>query len=141
MARKKKKFKKSFGVEAAVPTGSMSDIVFLMLLFFMITTVFKTEKGLRITLPVAEMAERVPKQKRVAHVWIGKAGNVSIDDYTLSIDQVSAMVGKKMEKEPTLLIAVRCDEGAPYGTVEDVLEEFKEINALNVQFTTKKVQG
>lgn len=138
MARKKGKFKKSFGVKAVVPTGSMSDIVFLLLLFFMITTVFKTEKGLRITLPQAEMSERVPKNKRVAHVWIGKSGNVSIDDFTIDIPMVSNMVAKKMQKEPNLLIAVRCDEGAPYGTVEDVLEQFKEVNALNVQFTTRK---
>ena len=141
MSRRKSKFKRNFNVEVAVPTGSMSDIVFLMLLFFMITTVFKKEKGLRITLPTAEMAERVPKQKRVAHVWIGKSGNVSIDDYTLEVSQVGGMIAKKLQAEPTLLIAVRSDEGAPYGTVEDVLEEFKEVNALNIQFTTKKVSS
>lgn len=141
MPRKKGKFDSGFKVKAVVPTGSMSDIVFLMLLFFMITTVFKTEKGLRLTLPQAEMAERVPKQKRVAHVWIGRAGNVSIDDYALNPDQVSGMIAKKMETEPTLLIAVRCDKDAPYGVVEDVLEEFKDANALNVQFTTKKVRS
>ena len=138
MPAKKGKFKSGFKVEASVPTGSMSDIVFLMLLFFMITTVFKTEQGLRLVLPAAEMAERVPKQKRVAHVWIGKTGIVSIDDYILETTMVSSVISKKMEVEPTLLIAVRCDKDAPYGTVEDVLEEFKESNALNVQFTTKK---
>ncbi len=141
MARKKGKFKKSFDVKVAVPTGSMSDIVFLMLLFFMITTVFKKEQGLRLVLPRAEMAERVPKNKRVAHVWIGKAGNISIDDFTIDASMVSTMISQKMEMQPNILIAVRCDQEAPYGTVEDVLEEFKEVNALNVQFTTKKISS
>ncbi len=139
MIGQKGKFKRSFAVKVAVPTGSMSDIVFLMLLFFMITTVFKTEQGLRLTLPVAEMAERVPKQKRVAHVWIGKAGNISINDFYIDVSKVSNLIAKKMEVEPAILIAVRCDKRAPYGIVEDVLEEFKKVNALNVQFTTKKV--
>jgi biopolymer transport protein ExbD len=50
-------------------------------------------------------------------------------------------MSQKLDNEPNLLIAVRCDEGAPYGTVEDVLEEFKDVYALNVQFTTKKVRS
>ena len=57
----------------------------------------------------------------------------------VSTTDVGEVIAHKLSNEPTLLIAVRCDSEAPYGSVEDVLEAFKQVNALNVQFTTRKI--
>ena len=50
-----------------IPTASTSDIVFLLLIFFMVSTVFKTEQGLQVELPSA-MATKKVSMKHIAHI-------------------------------------------------------------------------
>lgn len=55
------KIKKAARPETLIPTASMSDIAFLLLLFFMVSTVFVREKGLKVRLPKAEMIQKYPE--------------------------------------------------------------------------------
>ena len=52
-----------------IPTSSMGDIVFLLLIFFMATTIFKKENGLPVNLPRAE-ASRKQKSEQLAQIWV-----------------------------------------------------------------------
>ena len=56
-------------VEATIPTASMADIAFLLLIFFMVTTTFRAETGLRVVIPQVEAAEKMPA-KNLTHIWI-----------------------------------------------------------------------
>ena len=48
---------------SSVPTSSMADIAFLLLVFFMVTTIFRLEDGLKITLPDATELQTIPREK------------------------------------------------------------------------------
>jgi biopolymer transport protein ExbD len=63
-------------VEATIPTASMADIAFLLLIFFMVTTTFRAETGLQVIIPQVEAAEKMPT-KDLSHIWISKNGIVS----------------------------------------------------------------
>ena len=67
------KFERNIKTGTSIPTASMGDIVFMLLLFFMVTTVFKTEDGLPVDLPRAESGVE-PKRELVTHVWIDRKG-------------------------------------------------------------------
>jgi biopolymer transport protein ExbD len=84
-------FKRESKVENNVPTSSMADIAFLLLIFFMVTTIFKLEDGLTVTLPRAETAAK-QKRERIMRVWIDAAGNVSIQDKLVQVEQVLDIV-------------------------------------------------
>jgi biopolymer transport protein ExbD len=77
------KFEKKQKAGAVIPTSSMADIAFLLLVFFMVTTVLKLEEGLPISLPKAEAAQDIPREN-VAHIWVDRAGRISINDMLVS---------------------------------------------------------
>ncbi|MEO0114068.1 MAG: biopolymer transporter ExbD [candidate division WOR-3 bacterium] len=123
--------------EPEIPTASTADIAFLLIIFFMLTTVFRTERGLKINLPGAESTERILKRRNVAHVWLDRAGRISINDNLLDIKGVTAVMAGKFADNPDLIAEVRADKDSEYGKVNDILEALKDAGVLKVTFATE----
>ena len=128
------KFKKESKVENNVPTSSMADIAFLLLIFFMVTTIFKMEDWLTITLPRAETAAK-QKRERTLRVWIDAVGNISIQDKLVEVNQIADIMTNALTENPLLIVAFNADTRTPNGIVSDVMEELKTANAVRVSFT------
>ncbi len=115
----------------------MGDIIFLLLIFFMATTVFRAEQGLPITLPRAESGLRVPEVS-TTHVWVNPAFEITIDDVYLSLEQAEEVLRQKARANPRLVVGVNIDSGLPYEQVDRLLRALREANALNVTFTNMR---
>jgi biopolymer transport protein ExbD len=129
------KFEKNQKITNKVPTSSMADIAFLLLIFFMVTTIFKMEDGLPVTLPRAETAQKQEREK-IMHIWIDAGGRVSINDKIVTISQVKDILKVMLGERPDLIVAFNADDRAPYGVVSDVMDQLKEANAIRVSFTS-----
>jgi len=127
------------GGGARIPTSSMADIAFLLIVFFMVTTIFKLEQGLAITLPRSTAGEKIPREK-IAHIWIDRAGVISIDDMVISVPEIEPMVLGKLRGNPGVIIAFNSDENAPYRIINEAMERLKLANALRIAFTTVPVK-
>ncbi|NCQ34853.1 biopolymer transporter ExbD [bacterium] len=119
--------------ETFIPTSSMGDIAFLLLIFFMVTTIFREESGLPVELPRAEAGEEVNREL-VSNIYINRQGQISIDDRLIQIRFVSDLIGQKISENPQLVVAFKTDNYTDYGVVSDVMEELKEVNAVRVFF-------
>jgi biopolymer transport protein ExbD len=126
------------GSGARIPTSSMADIAFLLIVFFMVTTIFKMEQGLAITLPRSTAGEKIPKEN-VAHIWIDRGGTISIDDLVVSAPDIEYLVSAKLRENRGLIVSFNTDENAPYRVVNEAMERLKLANALRVTFTTVPV--
>lgn len=129
-------FKRRLKADAAIPTASMGDLVFLLLIFFMATTIFKLEEGLPVDLPRAESGVRVPRE-RVVHVWMDTQKDITIDDRFITIQSVPGILAQKMRENPQLMVGVNLDASIPYSRVDDLLMRLREANAINVSFTNQ----
>ncbi len=129
------KFERNQSVENKVPTASMADIAFLLLIFFMTTTIFKMEDGLPVTLPRAETAQK-QKREKIMHIWIDATGNISINDKLVRVPQIQDIMITMLSERPDLIVAFNADDRAPYGIVSDVMDQLKEANAIRVSFTS-----
>lgn len=123
------------GTGAKIPTSSMADIAFLLIVFFMVTTIFKLEQGLAITLPRSEAGEKIPREK-IAHVWIDQRGTILIDDLIVNVDDVEPIITSKIRENPALIISFNTDDAAQYKIVSETMERLKMANALRISFTT-----
>jgi len=132
-----RKFIKKARREADIPTASTADIAFLLIIFFMLSTVFRTELGLKITLPGAESTERLLKRRNVANVWLDRTGRISINDNLLDMNGVKSVMTGKLADNPDLIAEIRADEEIDYGRVNDILESLKDAGALKVTFATQ----
>ncbi len=126
-------FNRSAKKEPSIPTSSMGDIVFLLLIFFMVTTVFRKETGLPVELPRAEAGEEADREL-VSNIYIDRTGRISVDDRLVQVRHIADLFGQKIDENPQLIVAFKTDAITPYGTVSDVMEELKEVNAVRVLF-------
>lgn len=114
----------------------MGDIAFLLLIFFMATTILKTEEGIDVRLPQAETAEK-QKKENVLEVWIDRTGRVWLDERFVAGEQLRAVLAGESARKPGLVVAFNADERAPYRAVSTVLDELKAANAVHVSFTSE----
>jgi len=121
--------------DVRIPVASMADIAFLLIIFYMSTTIFRMENGLPVTLPEAESAERL-QNEHLAHVWIGARGEVSIDDRIVPVDGIAPVVARKLQADPALTVAVVADGRVPYRVVARALEELQSAGALSITFSS-----
>ncbi len=129
------KVEKRQGVQNKVPTESMADIVFLLLIFFMVTTIFKMEEGLPIILPRAESGAD-QERERLIHIWADRFSRISINDKLVHVDDVNSIIARKLEENRSLIVAFNVDHRTKYRLVSDIFEELKAANAVNVSFTS-----
>jgi biopolymer transport protein ExbD len=128
-------FERQQKVGSKVPTSSMADIAFLLLIFFMTTTIFKMEDGLPVTLPRVETSQK-QQREMVSRIWINREGIISINDKLVAVENIEAIVTNMMQEKPTLIVAFNADDRCPYSVVSDVMEELKRANAVRVSFTS-----
>lgn len=139
MARSRK-FKKKASPNASIPTASMADIAFLLLIFFITTTIFKLEDGLPVEMPKAEAGIKIPREK-VSHIWIDRAGNIAINDKLVAVDQIEGLVYAKMVENPQLIVAFNVDKQTNFDRVDKVMTELKDANATRISFTADFEKG
>ena len=128
-------FKRNTQKDTYIPTSSMGDISFLLLVFFIVTVVFTDETGLVVELPRAEAGEEGVREL-ISNIYINSAGLVSIDDMIVRPSDVAPVMSQKMVENPLMIVAFKTDKHTPYGVVSDVMEGLKEANALKVFFNT-----
>lgn len=134
MASKGGKFHRKARVGQSIPTSSMADIAFLLLVFFMVTTIFKLEDGLPVEMPKAEAGVKVPRE-RVSHIWIDRTGNISVNDKLLTVEQIENVIYTKLVANPALIVAFNVDKRSQFEIVDKVMEQLKQANATRVSFT------
>ncbi|MDO9577122.1 MAG: biopolymer transporter ExbD [Candidatus Cloacimonadales bacterium] len=130
------KIKKAARPETLIPTASMSDIAFLLLLFFMVSTVFVREKGLKVRLPRAETIQKIPRSHS-ATIYVDRNGTISIDDMVVSIPDVQWVMQKKLLEDFNVIACFRTDRDASYGYMSDILNRLREAGTLRVSFEAK----
>jgi biopolymer transport protein ExbD len=130
------RFERTMKAESQIPTGSMADIAFLLLIFFIVTTIFRMEDGLVITLPRAEAGQKLDRQQLV-NIYIDTRGDVSIDDNLIRMTDIEPILVTKLQANSQTVVGLKFDEAVPYRLVHECLEQMKRANALNTAFTVE----
>ncbi len=131
-------FSRKASVGESIPTSSMADIAFLLLIFFMVTTVFVRYRVTGIVLPKAEKIEELKKRRLISYLWVSADRRIFIDDKVAQLDQVAGVFYDRRVAEPRTIVSLKCDFRAPYGLVSRVLEQLREADALRVNFAADR---
>ena len=130
------KIKQGKKLDSAISDASVSDIAFLLLIFFIVTTVFVKERGLRVTLPRGERIEKISRKNAVT-VYVDSHGTISIDDFEVSIPMVYNVMLRKLSEDYNMITAFRADQRTPFGVMADVMNQMRRAEALRVSFEGK----
>jgi len=128
-----------------IPQASQADIAFLMLLFFMVTTVFVSEKVFwveRNRWPYSESIQKVPRN-HTSTIYIKQNDTVLIDDIPFIAEDIETMkiagvMQRKLNEDSNMIVCFRTDRDTKYGIMSDVMRQMQDIGALKVTFETQK---
>ena len=124
--------------EAEIPTASMADIAFLLIVFFMVSTTLLEEKGLPLILREAGEQKKVPS-KNIVHVVIGQDAEIKIDGTPFLLEDVRGEVERKLVERPgTLIVSVKTHPECSYGRMIDVFDELKLAQAERISLVPPK---
>ena len=143
MAIKGGGFEKSSKASSEVPSSSLADIAFLLLIFFMVTTVFQADRDRPIEWPEAEAAEKIDeKQKNILNIWMEGNGTIFINDQPYPMEDVSAVVAPLYaDSERALVISIRGDRDVPYLYMDLLQQELVAAGVVRVVFAAQLEQS
>ena len=131
------KFSRKTKLSTEIPTASMPDIIFMLLIFFMVTTVLREYSGLPVTLPKAKRIEKLKSKRHTSHIWVSKDGLISIDDRLFSIDDVAKIMYDKRSADPQVVVSLKADEEAKMELISSIHEKLRDADALKLNYSTK----
>ncbi len=119
--------------------ASMADIAFLLIIFFMLTTVFSVDRGLLIELPETKVGEPVEVREMV--ITIPAEGPVHLDGEPVELQDLGPRVKEARRRNPRRPVVVRSDRRVPYGRVADVMDELIQAGVTDVALPTVPEKG
>ena len=139
------KINKKTKQKSTVSTASLPDIIFMLLIFFMVTTVMKDYDGLQVDEASAENIKKLENRKNVIYIWQTKDGSVCVDDQTLNnINDVSEILKFKLENsiDPgKMVVQFKSDQNTTMELIQQVHTECREANALKLSYAAKKISN
>ena len=109
---------------AAIPSSTMADIAFLLIVFFLVTTSMLQDKGIGLTLPPHGVITRIPS-RNITKVWINAPGEIMHDGTIVSIEQMGQRIRTMTEQNEYLIVSIKTDPETRYEVFVDVIDEIK----------------
>lgn len=128
-------------MEANIPTASMADIAFLLIVFFMISTVFQVDRT-QVELPQSAKEVREEVVKNSAFVVVAEDGRVKASDghedsKLVNLEDVGVLASNWVQKNPDIPVVIKADAKAKYAAIDDVMEHLRNAGVTNIKFLTE----
>jgi len=114
-----------------IPSASMADIAFLLLVFFLVTTTISMDKGIGQVLPaIGEELEVNPKN--ITKVLVNATGQVLHDEELVSMNQLQAKIKNMLAQNDKLIVSVKTHPQTKHQVYIDVLDQLKQAGATRI---------
>ena len=137
------KFTKKSNAKQEIPTASLPDIIFMLLIFFMVTTVLRETELLVVNrLPQASAVEKIDQKRLIKYVYVGANKDtgeeaVQVDDALVNeLSDVRELMYRRLLEEPRTIVSLNVDREIETGTLYDVQQELREAEALRINYST-----
>ena len=114
-----------------INSSSMSDIAFLLLVFFLVTTTISLDKGISLILP-AEGNEMEVNQKNIVNILVNESGRILVDEKPKMISEIKSLVERKIGSNPNVIFSVQTHPRTKYQDYISLLDELKKAKATKI---------
>jgi len=146
------KFTKKASTSQEIPTSALPDIIFILLFFFMVTTVLReTELLVKQKLPHATQLQKLERKSLVSYIYIGKPNNpvfgneprIQVNDVLVEPRDIPRFIAEEKDKlseaeRDQITISIKVDKEAKMGIVSDVKQQLREANARKLNYAAIK---
>jgi biopolymer transport protein ExbD len=124
------------GSEVNINMGPLVDMVFLLLIFFVVTTSFVKETGIDVQRSVAATAER--KERGNIMIGINAEGQIYMEDKRIDVRSVRALVERALAEDPESGVVLVADKNSNTGIVVQAMDQCRLAGAMNVSLAAKR---
>ena len=128
-----------------IPTSSMADIAFLLIIYFMITTTFAATRGLDWALPQEEDTPPQVEKEEAVLIEILPSGELLVDQQSMDESEIMDYLLPKLERNPQKPVIIKPDPNAPYGRMVEVFDVLRRgeqdaqlVKKLNISIPTQR---
>ncbi len=120
-----------------ISTSSMPDIIFMLLIFFMVTTVMREFDGLDVLIPSAKMIEKLESKRNTVYIWASKDGVISVNDRLIRPKNLAGVMYDKIVSNPKITVSLKSDEYVSMELISEVHTQLRQANALKLSYSAK----
>ena len=133
-------FKSKLKTSEEIPTASLADIAFLLIIFFMVTTTFAASRGLDFQLP---RQQKITGDEEVANIEailieVDDSGRILLDRNPANLEDIQPYIAPKLAINPSKPVLIKISDEAEYGRFIDVLDELKQADVKNIVLPSKE---
>ncbi len=130
-------FNKKEKKQAVISTASMPDIIFMLLIFFMVATVFKEFRGIPVRIPSAENSKKIEGRRNISYIFVDTNDRISMEDKLLSVADITPLAYLKRSQNPRIIMSLKIDELVENGFLQKIHKALQEADARRIVYASK----
>lgn len=122
---------------AEIPTSSMADVAFLLIIFFLVASFYSVTRGIQFSLPRHDEAALTSEPEAAVLIEIADSGALTVDRQALGLSDLPGYLGPRLAQNPSKPVILRTSLEAPYSAMTDVFDELRQVGVQNVVIPTQ----
>jgi len=122
--------------KSEISTSSLPDIIFMLLIFFMVTTVMREFEGLDVILPRAEKIEKLESKRHTVHIWMTRDGLISVNDKIVNIKNLGNTMLLKLTNNPRITVSLKSDDESRMELITEIHTQLRKAQALKLNYSS-----
>jgi biopolymer transport protein ExbD len=123
-------------VPAEIPTASMADVAFLLIIFFLVASFYSVTRGIQFSLPRHDEEALTAEPEAAVLIEIAGSGALTVDSQPMRLAEVQGYLAPKLQRNPTKSVILQTSLAAPYGAMTDVFDELRQAGVQNLVIPT-----
>ena len=123
-------------IPVEIPTASMADVAFLLIIFFLVTSFYSVTRGIQFSLPKHDEAALTAEPEAAVLIEIASDSSLRVDDRNMALADLKGYIGPKLQQNPTKSVILQTSLDAPYQAMTDVFDELRQVGVQNLVIPT-----
>jgi biopolymer transport protein ExbD len=123
-------------LQVEIPTASMADVAFLLIIFFLVASFYSVTRGIQFSLPKHDEAALTAEPEAATLIEIAANGALTVDSRPMPIEQLRGYLEPRLQRNPTKSVIMQTSLDAPYQAMTDVFDELRQVGVQNLVIPT-----
>ncbi|HEX2251844.1 MAG TPA: biopolymer transporter ExbD [Thermoanaerobaculia bacterium] len=130
-------------VSEEIPTATMADVAFLLIIYFMVTSTFAATRGLDFAIPEQQDNPPMIEKEESVLIEIQPGGQLVVDQQPMQLGEILDYLRPRLERNPLKPVIIRPDPNSQYGYMVDVFDELRQganegVEVRNISIPTQR---
>lgn len=123
-------------IPVEIPTASMADVAFLLIIFFLVASFYSVTRGIQFSLPKHDEAALTAEPEAAVLIEIASDSSLKVDSRAMALADLKGYIAPRLQRNPTKSVILQTSLDAPYQAMTDVFDELRQVGVQNIVIPT-----